>query len=80
MKLKKNELPEGWKLFRAFKDGAEYRGLRGFVAVRKDGKDYWFDWGIKKGDMMASSFVEDKKKIKPELKRIMTKEFVLEVD
>jgi hypothetical protein len=77
IKLKKKEIPEGWKLFKKFENGAEYRGLSGFVTVHKIGDEYWFDWGIRDGHVLASSFVKDKKKIKPMLKKIMTKEFVL---
>jgi len=80
MKLKKKEIPEGWRLYKKFKDGEEYRGVKGFIRVHKDGDMYWFDWGVRNGDVLASSFVKDKKKIKSELKKIMTKNFILERD
>lgn len=80
MKLKKNEMPRGWKIKRESKDGIDYKSVFASVSVRKDGSHYWFDWSTKGGNVISSTFVKDKNKIKPTLKKIMNKEFTLRRD
>jgi len=78
VKLKKSELPQEWKILKEKKDSIEYKNLNRFILIHKDSGMYWFDWGVKGVDEtrqpLSSTFVKNKKEIKPMLKKIM-KEF-----
>jgi hypothetical protein len=77
MKLQKSELPSGWKVKGIGKDWVKYSGLRSNVLVHKDGNYYWFDSSIKDAGRIDTTFVKDKNKVKPMLKKIMREDFVL---